>query len=317
MRKLRRRGGKFREARQGVLARTGAAEGGDIGEVDPAEMRARVREGGEAAQAGRGEPADRRRPKAFTSSRSRRLGETHRPLADVSEEIKEKLYKEAMEHAVRPLAQSGPARAAPRRDPSLSCRSAITLGDPAGVGPEVILKALLHPRLRRVPARRDRRRRDAPRDGAAPAARDARSWRSARPTVLAGAAPGRAARTAVRRFRCSRSSRLGARGAPPGKSVGRGRTGRVSLHRDRGAARHGRGRSPGSSPAPINKAWVTPRRLPDQRPHRALEGADRRPRRPHDARRQPAPGRARHHAPRARGRPEGAPPPRDRPHNRR
>lgn len=75
----------------------GAEDGGDIGEVDPAEMAP------EFAKAAAGLKGGQVSDLIVTSSGFHLLkideqtSETHRKLADVSEEIKEKLYKEAME----------------------------------------------------------------------------------------------------------------------------------------------------------------------------------------------------------------------------
>lgn len=91
-------GGNFAKLAKEYSQGPAAAEGGDIGEVQPDEMQP------EFAKAAKGLAPGQVSPLIVTSDGFHILkiekasGDAHRPLADVSEEIKEKLYKEAMEN---------------------------------------------------------------------------------------------------------------------------------------------------------------------------------------------------------------------------
>lgn len=74
-----------------------AAEGGDIGEVDPAEMQSEFAKAVAALKPGEVSPLIATAAGFHILKIEPSTGETHRPLSEVSEEIKEKLYKEAME----------------------------------------------------------------------------------------------------------------------------------------------------------------------------------------------------------------------------
>jgi peptidyl-prolyl cis-trans isomerase SurA len=74
-----------------------AEEGGDIGEVQPDEMQPEFAKAAKALQPGEVSPLITTAEGFHILKIEKSSGETHRPLADVSEEIKEKLYKEAME----------------------------------------------------------------------------------------------------------------------------------------------------------------------------------------------------------------------------
>jgi peptidyl-prolyl cis-trans isomerase SurA len=74
-----------------------AAEGGDIGEVQPDEMQPEFAKAAKGLEGGQVSPLIVTADGFHILKVEKGSGETHRPLADVSEEIKEKLYKEAME----------------------------------------------------------------------------------------------------------------------------------------------------------------------------------------------------------------------------
>ena len=74
-----------------------AEEGGDIGEVQPDEMQPEFAKAAKGLQPGEVSPLITTVEGFHILKIEKSSGETHRPLADVSEEIKEKLYKEAME----------------------------------------------------------------------------------------------------------------------------------------------------------------------------------------------------------------------------
>lgn len=74
-----------------------AEEGGDIGEVQPDEMQPEFAKAAKGLQPGEVSPLITTADGFHILKIEKGSGETHRPLADVSEEIKEKLYKEAME----------------------------------------------------------------------------------------------------------------------------------------------------------------------------------------------------------------------------
>ncbi|MEO6029267.1 MAG: peptidylprolyl isomerase [Candidatus Binatia bacterium] len=72
-------------------------DGGDIGEVDPREMQPEFAQAVKSLQAGQVSPLITNAQGFHILKVEKSIGDTHKPLADVSEEIKEKLYKEAME----------------------------------------------------------------------------------------------------------------------------------------------------------------------------------------------------------------------------
>lgn len=74
-----------------------ADEGGDIGEVQPDEMQPEFAKAAKGLQPGEVSPLITTADGFHILKIEKSSGDTHRPLADVSEEIKEKLYKEAME----------------------------------------------------------------------------------------------------------------------------------------------------------------------------------------------------------------------------
>lgn len=74
-----------------------AEQGGDIGEVDPDEMQPEFAKAAKGLQPGEVSSLITTVEGFHILKIEKSSGETHRPLADVSEEIKEKLYKEAME----------------------------------------------------------------------------------------------------------------------------------------------------------------------------------------------------------------------------
>lgn len=90
-------GGNFAKLAKEHSQGPAAEEGGDIGEIQPDEMRP------EFAKAVKGLAPGQVSPLIVTADGFHILkidktsGETHRPLSEVSDEIKEKLYKEAME----------------------------------------------------------------------------------------------------------------------------------------------------------------------------------------------------------------------------
>lgn len=128
----------------------------------------------------------------------------------------------------------------------------ITLGDPAGVGAEVTLKALLHPRLARVPAAvigdvavvAETARRLRLRCDVVPAAQG--DLASVRPSAARGGRP---------RIAVLGVGRLGTSARRPGKPSVAG--GRAAYRYIETAARLARARAiAGIVTAPINKAWV-------------------------------------------------------------
>jgi peptidyl-prolyl cis-trans isomerase SurA len=75
----------------------GAEEGGDIGELEPEQMAPEFAKAARTLKAGEVSDVIVTREGFHILKIEQQGSETHRPLADVSEEIKEKLYKEAME----------------------------------------------------------------------------------------------------------------------------------------------------------------------------------------------------------------------------
>ena len=245
-------GGNFAKLAKEYSQGPAAEEGGDIGEIEPDRDAARVREGGDGLKPGQVSPLiatadgfhilkiEQQLRRDASAARRRQRGDQGEALQGSDGD------------AVRPLAEPGSARASPRRDLSLSLPLGITLGDPAGVGAEVILKALAHPRLRRVPAVVI---------GDVETMRETAKRLRLRCEVVAlseaDVAGGRAAAAHARRppddRRSSPSSRLGAAARRPGQAVDRGRPRRLSLHRDRDPARAGDRRSRASSPRPSTR----------------------------------------------------------------
>ncbi len=74
-----------------------AEEGGDIGEVQPDEMQPEFAKAATSLEPGQVSPLIVNAQGFHILKIEKSSGETHRPLSEVSEEIKEKLYKEAME----------------------------------------------------------------------------------------------------------------------------------------------------------------------------------------------------------------------------
>ncbi len=75
----------------------GAAEGGDIGEVEPEQMAPEFAAAARSLKRGQVSDLIVTADGFHILKIDQQSGETHRPLSEVSEEIKEKLYKEAME----------------------------------------------------------------------------------------------------------------------------------------------------------------------------------------------------------------------------
>jgi peptidyl-prolyl cis-trans isomerase SurA len=74
-----------------------AEEGGDIGEVEPDDMQPEFAKAAKALGPGEVSPLITTAEGFHVLKIEKSSGETHRPLAEVSDEIKEKLYREAME----------------------------------------------------------------------------------------------------------------------------------------------------------------------------------------------------------------------------
>ncbi len=90
-------GGNFAKLAKEHSQGPAAEEGGDIGEVQPDEMQPEFAKAAKSLQPGEVSPLIVTADGFHILKIEKGSGETHRPLADVSEEIKEKLYKEAME----------------------------------------------------------------------------------------------------------------------------------------------------------------------------------------------------------------------------
>ncbi len=90
-------GGNFAKLAKEYSQGPAADEGGDIGEVVPDEMQPEFAKAVKALEPGQVSPLIVT-PEGFHIIKIEKTsGETHRPLSEVSDEIKEKLYKEAME----------------------------------------------------------------------------------------------------------------------------------------------------------------------------------------------------------------------------
>jgi peptidyl-prolyl cis-trans isomerase SurA len=90
-------GGNFAKLAKENSQGPAAEEGGDIGEVDPAEMTPEFAKAAKSLAPGQVSPLIVNAQGFHILKIDKSSGETHRPLSEVSEEIKDKLYKEAME----------------------------------------------------------------------------------------------------------------------------------------------------------------------------------------------------------------------------
>ena len=90
-------GGNFAKLAKEYSQGPAAEEGGDIGEIQPDEMRPEFAKAAKSLQPGQVSPLIATADGFHILKIEKTSGETHRPLAEVSDEIKEKLYKEAME----------------------------------------------------------------------------------------------------------------------------------------------------------------------------------------------------------------------------
>jgi peptidyl-prolyl cis-trans isomerase SurA len=90
-------GGNFAKLAKEYSQGPAAEEGGDIGEIQPDEMRPEFAKAAKSLEPGQVSPLIVTADGFHILKIEKTSGETHRPLAEVSEEIKEKLYKEAME----------------------------------------------------------------------------------------------------------------------------------------------------------------------------------------------------------------------------
>jgi len=90
-------GGNFAKLAKEYSQGPAAAEGGDIGEIQPDEMRPEFAKAAKSLAPGQVSPLIVTADGFHILKIEKSSGETHRPLAEVSDEIKEKLYKEAME----------------------------------------------------------------------------------------------------------------------------------------------------------------------------------------------------------------------------
>ncbi len=90
-------GGNFAKLAKEYSQGPGAEEGGDIGEVQPEEMQPEFAKAAKSLEPGQVSPLIVTASGFHVLKIEKSSGETHRPLSEVSDEIKEKLYKEAME----------------------------------------------------------------------------------------------------------------------------------------------------------------------------------------------------------------------------
>jgi len=95
--KLAAEGGNFAKLAKEYSQGPAAEEGGDIGEIQPDEMRPEFAKAAKSLEPGQLSPLIVTPDGFHILKIEKTSGEKHRPLAEVSEEIKEKLYKEAME----------------------------------------------------------------------------------------------------------------------------------------------------------------------------------------------------------------------------
>jgi peptidyl-prolyl cis-trans isomerase SurA len=90
-------GGNFAKLAKEYSQGPAADEGGDIGEIQPDEMRPEFAKAAKGLQPGQVSPLITTADGFHILKVEKTSGDAHRPLTDVSEEIKDKLYKEAME----------------------------------------------------------------------------------------------------------------------------------------------------------------------------------------------------------------------------
>jgi peptidyl-prolyl cis-trans isomerase SurA len=90
-------GGNFAKLAKEHSQGPAAEEGGDIGEVQPDEMQPEFAKAVKGLAPGQVSPLIVNGEGFHILKIDKSSGETHRPLSEVSDEIKEKLYKEAME----------------------------------------------------------------------------------------------------------------------------------------------------------------------------------------------------------------------------
>ena len=90
-------GGNFAKLAKEYSQGPAAEAGGDIGEVEPDEMQPEFAKAVKQLEPGQVSPLIVTADGFHIIKIEKSSGETHRPLADVSDDIKEKLYKEAME----------------------------------------------------------------------------------------------------------------------------------------------------------------------------------------------------------------------------
>jgi peptidyl-prolyl cis-trans isomerase SurA len=90
-------GGNFAKLAKEYSQGPAAEEGGDIGEIQPDEMRPEFAKAAKSLKPGEVSPLIVTADGFHILKIDKTSGETHRPLSEVSDEIKEKLYKEAME----------------------------------------------------------------------------------------------------------------------------------------------------------------------------------------------------------------------------
>lgn len=90
-------GGNFAKLAKEYSQGPAAEEGGEIGEVEPDEMQPEFAKAVKKLEPGQVSPLIVTSDGFHILKIEKSSGETHRPLSEVSDEIKEKLYKEAME----------------------------------------------------------------------------------------------------------------------------------------------------------------------------------------------------------------------------
>jgi parvulin-like peptidyl-prolyl isomerase len=90
-------GGNFAKLAKEYSQGPAAEEGGDIGEIQADEMQPEFAKAAKSLKPGEVSPLIVTAEGFHILKIDKTSGETHRPLAEVSDDIKEKLYKEAME----------------------------------------------------------------------------------------------------------------------------------------------------------------------------------------------------------------------------
>jgi len=90
-------GGNFAKLAKEYSQGPSPEDGGDIGEIDPSDMQPEFAKAARTLQPGQVSPLITTADGFHILKIEKTSGDTHRPLAEVSDEIKEKLYKEAME----------------------------------------------------------------------------------------------------------------------------------------------------------------------------------------------------------------------------